>query len=643
MRKLVFVAALAAAVSLIGSSPALAANCEVNPNLPNEEQQLKDCLAGIRPEGGETITLLNGIYDMTMTIGNYGGSWTSDVTITGSRNAVITQDFTLNNDRRLLLTGFTVRTLSTTDPVKLRLHNGTNLVTVDNVLFDGTQSGSGSPPHNFAGVQLNVDDASHDLTVKNSEFKQCGKVSGVCINMGATNFTIEGNHFYPTEGADIIKGGAGANNPGVGAKILNNTFDEVYKVPGCTSGDHCVHLNHIHITGQGPWTIERNTFKDCGFNPNDPDPANKGGCAGSIGIYDMAPGDVRDATIQNNKWVGQANQDVFIGNYQPEIENIKVVNNTCDDTDSDTPCVELSDGWDNNGQPQPNAPIVANNIMKFQRAAECTRTIHSKNFVVSGTRCLGDYGLAPANLNADHDPTASSGLIISGADTAYAPVKDFYDKTRENPEVGAAEYLPFVQSATNGSSTGSTSPSVTLAAQPGSGNLVVLSVTFSGSGTLTCPTSNGTWTLIEQVNNGTSIRQARCYSTTATQAGITASLSASGVWVAIAAEYKDATAPPSDPGAKIGNTGNNDMPDSGTTTVNGGALFLGSLSNNSSSGQSNPTDGFTQRACAAVSPLQTPALRACLYEKVAAPALAHVSATISPGAPWTGAVTTFIR
>lgn len=402
--------------------------CAVSPAA--YQPDLARCLRRAQEGKIASIVLAHGSYQGMLDASNVRLS--SGVTIEGSRAVDLEAGIDMSGSSHLVLQGVSIAPPAGGSAVVLWT-GGADHLTLDRVLVDGSKTLGG-------GARIVTSRTATDLLVRDSEFRQCGH--GVpCVHLGPANFQIVHNVFDPCEQCNFLKGRAAGS---AGVTVRRNTFGSVYKQAGC-SETACTHLDSIHMEGGGPWYITQNRFADCGHAPHLA--GRQGDCTANVFVGNLGGDPIHDVYIANNVFRGRTNRGVLLGDYSPLIGRIAVVNNTFANSGG-SPSIVVMRRWQAaGGGPQPNAPIVANNIEYRGSRTVCTRARHYSNLVVAGAACRADpHGSADlrgkAFLNASLAPTPKSKKVLGRADPAYAPHIDLLGHPRgRRADIGAIQFV----------------------------------------------------------------------------------------------------------------------------------------------------------------------------------------------------------
>jgi hypothetical protein len=424
------------ALAFVGALPAAStaarhvAPAACNVAVETYQFDLPQCLKRAQKGKVSSIVLADGVY--TSTLDASGRRFAADVTISGSRGVDLAAGIDMSGSSHLVLQGLTVAPQAGGAAV-VDWTGAADHLTLDHVLLDGSNNLDG-------GARLVTNRSGTDLLIHDSEFRQCGH-GFMCIDLGAANLQVVHNVFASCEQCNFLKGGASGPN---GLIVRGNTFGSIYKSSNCSSAS-CIHLDAIHMEGGGPWNITRNSFADCGHNPTGATP--DGDCTADVFIGDLG-GTMHDVYIANNVFQGKTNRAVLIGNYKPQLGRITIVNNTFANTGG-SPSILLMKQWEGpGGAPQPNAPLIANNIESLGSGTVCTRARHYTNLVIAGKACKADdHGTADFHgqplLDPRLAPTAKSKAVLGRATPAYAPKYDLLGRARgARPDIGAVQSTP---------------------------------------------------------------------------------------------------------------------------------------------------------------------------------------------------------
>jgi pectate lyase len=273
--------------------------------------------------------------------------------------------------------------------------DSSSFITVDHVVFNGRIEA--------AGAGMNMNSVSSNVTIRNSEFTNCG-FGTRCFSPAGSNVTLTGTNFHDCYDCDFVRGG------GTNVVITNNTFDRAQ--PGtCTGGTtQCPHDDLMQIMGGAHYQIVGNHFG-----------ARAAGAAQlfiASGLGSSRGPD--DVYVANNNFDGGKMGYAIRVMNRPLPTNVRVVNNTV--LTGDISSIRLDDLY---ARVAPSArPVVANNIFNKLTAVNCNLGQFSSNLIQLGTVCSSSDSVGDPNLNASEFPTVLSTLVLSLANQSLAPATD---------------------------------------------------------------------------------------------------------------------------------------------------------------------------------------------------------------------------
>jgi hypothetical protein len=293
------------------------------------------------------------------------------------------------------------------------LLDNSSFVTVDGVVFNGVTEAQG------AGLDMNS--TATDITVRNSEFTDCG-YGMRCFALAGTRVTLANSNFHDCFDCDFVRGG------GNYFTITGNTFDRA--VPGtCVGGVAvCPHNDIMQIMGGAHYQIVGNHFG-----------ARSAGAAqlfiANGGNGNPAPDDVY---VANNTFDGGHMTYAIRVMNTPLPTNVKIVNNTV--LTGDTASILVDPHYAN--VPASVRPVVANNIFNKFTKTNCPLVNSYSNVSMAGFSCSTSDQIGNPNLNASEQPTALSTLVLALANATLAPTTDKLGNPRlPLPDRGAFQFV----------------------------------------------------------------------------------------------------------------------------------------------------------------------------------------------------------
>ena len=119
-------------------------------------------------------------------------------------------------------------------------------------------------------------------------------------------------------------------------------------------------------------------------------------------------------------------------------QNVSIVNNTI--LSGRISGLRLGDPY--SSLPEPQRPLVANNIFGVMADVNCVDGRFADNLMQKGGVCDDSDATGSANLNDQDAPTPRSTLVVNLADPAYAPATDMFGHARTGaPDLGAIELV----------------------------------------------------------------------------------------------------------------------------------------------------------------------------------------------------------
>jgi hypothetical protein len=372
--------------------------------------------------GGDVIELAAGSYAPGLAISSR--SFSPPLTIEGPSSAVLPA-LSIRDSSGLELRGIGISPIVGSTAAAFASIRDSSSITFDGVVFDGRSES--------LGVSLVADSSTHDLTIENSEFTNCGGnvvagsyIGGDCLWPQGTDVLVLDNSFHDCQDCDFIRGYAS------GVTIEGNDFERAER-GSCVGGPaSCNHNDHIQIMGGGPWTIVGNHFGDRGD--------------GAASVYVRTARNsiyrIHDVTIENNLFSGAAGLYAVELGAEPGLssgypQRVLVANNTM--LSGTAGAVRLIGGW--LVVPASERPVVANNVEAVSDALSCASATWVSNLVERGPACGSGDGVGPANLDDAGRPTVSSTRVVNLADPALSPPTDALGVGRiGRPDRGAYEW-----------------------------------------------------------------------------------------------------------------------------------------------------------------------------------------------------------
>ena len=342
-----------------------------------------------RAKGGDVIQLAGTTFPQ-MLIRRH--QYSSPVTIQGTA-ATKLDGLVIKQSKNIVLSGFSM-TPSSRGRATLGLVSS-SFITIDHVVFDGRLEELG------AGLNMNGD--SSDVTVKNSEFTNCG-FGTRCFSPAGRNVTLTNSNFHDCFDCDFVRGG------GLNVVITNNTFDRA--MPGtCTGGTtECPHDDLMQIMGGAHYQIVGNHFG-----------ARSAGAAQlfiASGLGSSKGPD--DVYVANNTFDGNSMGYAIRVMNRPLPTNVRIVNNTV--LTGDISSIRVDDNYARVAQSA--RPIIANNIFKRLTTVNCPLANFSSNLIQEGSTCAPSDSIGDPHLSASEFPTVLSTLVLSMANQSLAPATD---------------------------------------------------------------------------------------------------------------------------------------------------------------------------------------------------------------------------
>jgi hypothetical protein len=306
--------------------------------------------------------------------------YSGPVTIQGTA-ATKLDGLVIKQSRNIVLSGFSM-TPSSRGRATLGLVSS-SFITIDHVVFDGRLEELG------AGLNMNGD--SSDVTVKNSEFTNCG-FGTRCFSPAGRNVTLTSSNFHDCYDCDFVRGG------GLNVVITNNTFDRA--MPGtCTGGTtECPHFGD-RSAGAAQLFIA----------------SGLGSSKGPDDVY-----------VANNTFDGGHMGYAIRVMNRPLPTNVRVVNNTV--LTGDISSIRVDDYY---ARVAASArPTIANNIFKRLTTVNCALANFSSNLIQEGSTCAPTDSVGDPHLSASEFPTVLSTLVLSMANQSLAPATDKVGRPR---------------------------------------------------------------------------------------------------------------------------------------------------------------------------------------------------------------------
>jgi pectate lyase len=397
-----FVRALPLAASLLAlSGPAAHATTIPASNVAAFDQAIAHA------KGGDVIQLAGTSFPQLLIRRH---QYSAPVTIQGTTGTKL-DGLVIKDSKNIVLRG-----LSMTPVTRGRATLGlvsSSFITVDHVVFNGQIEALG------AGMNMNA--ASSNVTVSNSEFTECG-FGTRCFSPAGQNVTLTNTNFHDCHDCDFVRGG------GINVVITNNTFDRA--MPGtCTGGTSaCPHDDLVQIMGGAHYQIVGNHFGDRSAG------AAQLFIASGLGSS-KGPDDVYAA---NNTFDGNRMGYAIRVVNKPLPTNVRILNNTV--LTGDISSIRLDDDYAKVAQSA--RPVVANNIFKRLTTVNCPLGNFSSNLIQEGGKCASTDSIGDPHLNASEFPTALSTLVLSMANQSLAPATDKLGNPRlPNADRGALQHV----------------------------------------------------------------------------------------------------------------------------------------------------------------------------------------------------------
>lgn len=280
-------------------------------------------------------------------------------------------------------------------------------------------------------------DGSHGVTVRRSEFTQCGELK-TCILTGRTSrLRLVRNRFHDCRGCDFVRG-----HFGPGMLIRGNRFDRALRGPCGRNPAVCNHQDLIELQGGRRLLVERNHF----------------------GLYQLPGGgqlylleDVRNVVVRNNVFLArdprvpgvESHVGINLGGRRAVPRNVLITHNTvlsgkrrpAKGVNGSVRFVERYVRVRHRER-----PILANNVIRLARNPRqlCDWARWSvSNVILTGAGCSASDVVGNPRLDPRGRPTSGSTLTIDGADGRWPTLYDFQGTRRdEHPDIGAYEYVP---------------------------------------------------------------------------------------------------------------------------------------------------------------------------------------------------------